>query len=304
MKIGLVGVGKVGMAIAFAMVVKGIPDELILVGRRLDAAQGEAEDLKHACPFVRPMHIRAGEIADLAGCDVVIVAASIPPAPETQNADRLALATGNAALFAEIIPHVASIAAASILLIVTNPVDVMTHVAIRRSGFPPGRVIGSGTLLDTGRFRATLSDAWRINAQDIRGYIIGEHGDSQFAALSVASAGGVRLDAQDAVVRQAAAQARDVGYRIRSLKGHTNWAIGMAVAVICEAIVDDTRSVFPVSTLLQGQFGINDVCMSLPCVVGREGIARVLPVSLNDTEADALRQSAAALRRVIDQIGE
>jgi L-lactate dehydrogenase len=200
----------------------------------------------------------------------------------------------------ELVPQIATAAPGAILIVVSNPVDVMTHLALRLSGFEDTRVIGTGTLIDTGRFRSILSEQWQINAVDVRAYILGEHGDSQFPALSVASAGGVRFDEQDAIVLRAADEARVAGYDVFKRKGYTNFAVAMSSVLIVEAIADDTHAVLPVSTLIQGFQGVHDVCMSMPCVIARTGVKRVLPIDLNEAEAERFRESARVLARVID----
>jgi len=298
MKIAIVGAGRVGAAAAFALVTRGVAAEIVLVGRDPRRTEGEALDLSHAAAFVRPTRVTAGELADVAGADLVILTAGAPD----RAGDRLAMAGDNAALYRELVPQVARHAPGAILVVVTNPVDVMTYLALQLSGFDRRRVIGTGTLLDTGRFRSALSERWQIHANDVRGYILGEHGDSQFPALSVASAGGVRFDAQDALVKHAADEARQGGDRVFALKGYTSHAVAMAVCMICEAIESDSRAVLPVSTLIDGYLGVRDVCLSVPCVVGGRGVTRVLEVDLDEQEAEAFRRSAGVLRGVIDDV--
>lgn len=290
------GVGRVGAATAFALVLKGLAERLVLVGQDERVTLGEAYDLSHAGAFVRAMDVLAGDIDDTAGADIVIVAAS---APYRGAPDRLSLAGANAAVFRQIIPPIARASPNAVLIVVTNPVDVMTYVAWRLSGFPPGRVLGTGTLIDTGRFRMLLS-AWSgIHTHDLRAYILGEHGDSQFPAMSVASFGGVRVDENDRQVLDMAEQARTAGHRVIEQKGYTNFAIATATAMIVEAIAANSRVVLPVSTLMDGVLGLRDVCLSMPCVVGRGGVHRVLPVDLNGHEAELLRRSAGVLRAVL-----
>lgn len=299
MKISIVGLGRVGTATAFTLVTRGLARELVLVGRDRERAAGEAADLSHAAAFVRPIKVVAGAIEDAAGSDIVILTASA----RDQGGGRLALAGENAAIFREVVPAIARAAPNSILLVVTNPVDVMTYIALRSSGFTWQRVIGTGTLIDTGRFRSILSEAWGINSLDLRAYILGEHGESQFPALSVASAGGVRFDEHDAFVQKSADLARNAGHEVFRRKGYTNFAIALATAMIVEAIATDSHSILPVSTLIDGYLGVKDVCLSVPCVVGREGVVRMLPVDLNSIESELFRRSAALLRGVIESIG-
>ena len=301
MKISVVGMGKVGTAVAFALVMRGVPHELVLVGRTRAKSLGDALDLQHAAAFVRSMRVGAGEAADTAGSDIIIIAASAPQ--EGPVTDRLALAGPNARLLRELVPPLAALSPKAVLVVLTNPVDVCTHVALRASGLAPGQVLGSGTLIDTARLRSLLARDTAINALDIRAYVLGEHGDSQFPALSVASVGGLRLDRHDATMDAVVAEARAGGYQVAREKGFTNYAVALSATLICEAINDDARTVLPVSTLIDGFQGVADVCLSLPCVVGRGGIHRVLSVDLDPAEADQFRRSAAIIRAVLDRVG-
>jgi L-lactate dehydrogenase len=297
LKISIIGTGRVGSATAFALVVKGLAEELVLVDRAQGTALGDAFDLQHASVFIRPMNVRAGDCAATTGSDVVIVCAS---APVTDTSSRLVQAAANAELFRKLIPALAAVSPEAILIIVSNPVDVMTYLALKLSGFPASRVLGTGTLIDTARFRALLSQASGMNSDDIRAYIVGEHGDSQIPALSVASAGGVRFHEHDATVLAMFQEARQLGYQVVNHKGHTNYAIAMGTAMIVEAISRNSLSVLPVSVLINGYLGVSDVCLSMPSVIGRTGIVRTLPIDLDDDEAAALRRSAATLRATIE----
>jgi L-lactate dehydrogenase len=300
MKISVIGTGRVGATTAFAIMLKGLAHELVLVGRDLSKAEGEARDLQHASAFIRPMKVHAGTIDATKNSDIVVVCVG---APWLDTSHRLTMATDNAAIFREIIQPLSRLSPDAILLVVTNPVDVMTHLALRLSRFSPNKVVGTGTLIDTGRFRSILADAWGINALDVRAYILGEHGDSQFPALSVASAGGVKFDEHDQLVASAAAQARVGGYEVWKHKGYTNFAVAIAAMLICEAISTDSRAVMPVSTLIDGWQGIKDVCLSVPVVMGRGGIVRTLPIDLDPDELEQMRESAGVLRKVLDEIG-
>lgn len=300
MKISVVGMGHVGGALAFALVLRAIPHELVLVGRTKDKVLGDANDLKHAAALVRPMRVRAGEVADTAGSDIIYLAAS---AAKDTHGDRLAAAEVNARLFREIVPPLAEASPDCVFVVLSNPVDICTHITLRASGFPPGRVLGTGTLIDTARFRSLLSREIGVNALDIRAYILGEHGETQFPALSVASAGGMRLRPEDVDARAAADEARGGGHQVAKAKGYTNYAVALSATLIGEAIAEDAHSVLPVSTLVDGFLGVQDVCLSLPCVVGRRGVDRILPVTLDDDEAGRFRHSAATLRAVLDRLG-
>jgi L-lactate dehydrogenase len=230
--------------------------------------------------------------------DVMVITSS----RSVGTSDRMSELEGNVAVFRELVPEVARRAPRAIFIVVSNPVDAMTHLTIRLGGIEPSRVIGTGTLLDTVRFRALLAEAWKINPMDVRAYIMGEHGESQFPALSIATAGGVRIHEHDDLVRRAADATRNAGRDIVQSKGFTNFGVASSVAMIVEAIASDAYSVMPVSTLIDGYLGVRDVCLSVPSVIARQGVVRTLPVDLNDEEADAFRRSAEVLRKAIDSV--
>lgn len=302
MKVSIIGAGRVGSTLAYTLVVKEIVDEIVLVGRQRDgkpgdAAEGDALDLQHAHLFVdRNIDIRAGDVAGTAGSDVIVVCAS---APWKENfTDRLQAATANTRLMEELIPPLAAASPDAKLVIISNPVDVLTWHAIRLSGFDPSRVMGTGTLVDSARFRDMVSDQIGIHPADIRAYALGEHGDSQFLAFSCAEAGGEPLeDRPDR--REMFARAVQAGYEVFNKKGCTNYAIAMAATYLIEAIATDARHTMPLSVLVDGYQGVSGVCLSLPVVVGRQGIVRWMKPELNEEEAEAFRASAAKIRKVI-----
>lgn len=298
MKVAILGTGRVGIAVAFALVMQQLGHELVLIGRDRRRIEGEAADLQHAAGLRGRATVRAATIDDAEGldeADVVILTNAV----RVESASRLDELAGNARLFREIVPVIADRAPRAMVIVVSNPVDAMTYLTIRLGGFAPSRVIGTGTLLDTVRFRAALGEAWRINPTDVRAYILGEHGESQFAALSVATAGGVRIHGDDAMVRRIAEQTRTAGGDVFDRKGYTNHGVAAAVAMIVEAIAGDSRAVLPVSTLIDGYLGVRDVCLSVPCVVGAEGVLRTLPIDLDHDEANAFRRSAHVLREAL-----
>ena len=300
MKISVVGMGRVGGATAFALVARGVPQELVLVGRTREKTLGDAYDLLHASAFVRRMQIRAGELADAAGSDIILICVS---AVTDTAGDRQAGAAANARLLRELIPVLTEGSPQAVFVVMTNPVDVCAYITLRSSGLPAAQVLGTGTLIDTGRFRSLISQETGINTNDIRAYILGEHGETQFPALSVASAGGVRIDPDDASVRAHFEEARLGGHRVMQYKGYTNYAVAMSATLICEAIATNAHSILPVSTLVDGFKGISDVCLSLPCVIGSRGVEQVLSIDLNDEETRLLQQSAAVLREILDKVG-
>jgi len=301
LKISVFGMGRVGGATAFALVTRSVAHELVLIGRTKGKTEGDADDLLHAAALVRPILVRAGELTDAAGSDVILIAAS--EADDDPSGDRLTQAGPNAKMLREVVPGLAEASPDAVFVVMSNPVDICTYVTLKASGLAPGRVLGTGTLIDTARLRALLSRETGVNAQDIRAYVLGEHGESQFPALSVASVGGVRLDADDPRVKAAVEEARRGGHDVAQSKGYTNYAVALSATAICEAIAEDARTVLPVSTLVDGYKGVHDVCLSLPCVIGRGGVDRVLQVDLNDQESDQFRHSARVLRDVLDRIG-
>jgi L-lactate dehydrogenase len=298
MKISVVGMGKVGSTLAFALSQRDFVQELILVGRRREVTEGDALDLRHAQSFVEvPTRIIAGTVEDTAGSDIIVVCASTPTPPAM--ADRATLGPANVKLMRELLPLLAKLSPAAILVMVSNPVDVLTYYAIQFTGFPAQRVLGSGTLIDSARLRHELSLEVGIHSNDLRAYILGEHGASQFAAMSCATAGGEAID-DTPKRRQLIAHAVQAGLEIFNYKGYTNYGIALSVASIVEAIALDTKHTLPVSVAVDGFLGVTDVCLSLPAVVGRGGVERILHPRLNEAETQAFRASAKAVRNQIE----
>lgn len=303
MKVSIIGVGRVGSTIAYSLVLRELADEIVLVDRAKKVAEGEAHDLVHATALTsHPVEIRAGGTADTAGSDVVVICASMPWQPHFKS--RLDLAVVNTQLYRDLVPAVAKASPDATLLVVTNPVDVLTFHALRASGFDPSRVFGTGTLIDSARFRSLLSQEVGIHPDDIRAYVLGEHGDSQFPALSIALTGGQRVDAETRRAGELFRTAMRSGHEVFERKGYTNYAIAISAAAIIEAIARDSRRTMPVSALIDGYLGIDDVCLSLPCVVGRQGIVRQLHPELSADEQEAFRASAAVVREAIRLSGE
>ena len=300
MKISVIGMGKVGAATAFSLVIRAIPHELVLVARTKEKALGDALDLQHAAAMVRSMEVIAGDAADTKGSDIVILALSVPQGPIT---DRLELAEPNGRLLREVVPELASLSPKAVFLVLTNPVDVCTYVTLRASGLPSGQVMGSGTLIDTARLRSLIAREAGISAEDIRAYVLGEHGDSQFPAMSVASVGGLRLDRGGKAMDSLVDEARHGGQLVTKRKGYTNYAVALSATLICEAIAEDARTILPVSTLIDGFQGVKDVCLSLPCVVGSGGILKVLSVDLDAEEREQFRKSAALVKEALERVG-
>ena len=301
MKIGIVGTGMVGSAAAYAMALLGVGTEIVLVDANPALALAQAQDIAHATPFATTVGIHAGEIADLEGAAVVIIAAGVSQKP---GETRLALLERNVAVFKVVIGGVMKAAPDAILLIATNPLDVMTFAAQRISGLPPERVIGSGTILDTARLRHLLGDHLGIAPKSVHAYVLGEHGDSEVAVWSSAMAGSVPivsfaeqigrpLDAGTRV--RIADDVRNAAYTIIEGKGATWYGIGAGLARIVRAIIDDERTVLSVSQVNDDIEGVKNVPLSLPRIVGREGIIATLMPELDADERAALKRSAEVI---------
>jgi len=300
-KISIFGIGRVGSAVAYTLLTSGLASELVLVNRTRGVAEGEALDLRHAGALVDvPVEVSAGGVPETANSDLIIVTASVPlPAP---GAARHTMAAGNAAIFEREIEPLSAASPEAVLLIVTNPVDVMTSVAWKRSGLAAARVIGTGTLIDSARFRSLLSREVGIHPDDIRAYILGEHGEHQVPALSLAQSGGEWIGSS----RAAHALFREtvgLGHQVVQRKGHSNYAIALACGMIVEAIAHDSMRTLPISTRIAGYLGVEGVFLSLPAVVGRAGVVRTLHPELNESEAAAFREAAEAVRGILSELG-
>lgn len=314
MKIGIVGTGFVGATAAYALVMQGIGREIVLVDKNTARAEAEANDIFHAVPFANPLNVRAGDYADLAGCRVVIMAAGVNQQP---GETRLQLLTRNAKIFGEVVPQILQHAPEAVLVVATNPVDIMTHLTARfaaEHGVPSSRVIGSGTTLDTARFRALLGRYLGVDAQHVHGYVVGEHGDSEVLTWSLVTVGGIPLDefcerrgiALDKSVKQGIdEQVRRAAYHIISGKQATYYGIGSALARIVNVILSDQRSILSICTPVEEVVGVRDVTLALPHLLGGAGVIETLslPLSLSKDEEAKLRQSALVIRAAIDGLG-
>jgi len=301
MKVGIVGAGMVGASAGFALALTGGASDVVLVDANPARAQAEAEDIAHAVPFGRALSVRAGGYADLAGAGVVILAAGVSQQP---GETRLALLSRNAAVFRDVIARVMAVAPDAILLIATNPVDIMTDIATRLSGLPPARVIGSGTILDTARFRSLLGAQLGVAPQSVHAYVLGEHGDSEVLAWSAARAGSLPVAAFAAQVGAAITEdvrariddgVRRAAYRIIAGKGATWHGIGAGLARIVRAVAGDEQAVLSVSVRRDAILGIGPVALSVPRVVGRAGVTADLMPDLDEGETTALAASARLL---------
>ncbi|WCJ25948.1 L-lactate dehydrogenase A chain [Euphorbia peplus] len=311
-KISVIGVGNVGMAIAQTILTQDVTDELALVDCQPDKLRGEMLDLQHAAAFLPRTKITASvDYSSTAGSDLCIITAG---ARQISGESRLNLLQRNVSLFKKIVPAVAENSPDCILMIVSNPVDVLTYIAWKLSGFPSHRVIGSGTNLDSSRFRFLIADHLDVNAQDVQAYIVGEHGDSSVALWSSISVGGVPilsfLEKQEIPyeketlenIHKAVVQS---AYEVISLKGYTSWAIGYSAANLARSLLRDQRKIHPVSVLAKGFHGIDggDVFLSLPALLGRGGVLGITNVHLTEEEAHRLRESAKTLIEVQSQLG-
>jgi L-lactate dehydrogenase len=307
-RVAVVGVGNVGATFAYALLLSGLASEIVLIDANRAKAEGEAMDLNHTVPFTHPTRIWAGDHSDCAGAAVTVLAAGTGQKP---GDTRLDLIKNNAAIWRVIIPEVVQHNPEGILLIATNPVDVLTYAAWKLSELPVGRVLGSGTVLDTSRFRYLLSQHFGVDARSVHAYIIGEHGDSEVPVWSLANIAGMRLpefckakslpydpQAMDEVFLQT----RDAAYRIIERKGATCYAVAAGLMRITQAILRNQSTVLSVSSLIDKYYGISDVCLSLPTVIDRGGVETVLRLELSPEEIEKLRRSAGKLKAVIGKL--
>ncbi len=300
MKITIFGIGHVGSTLAYTLMLKDLTNELVLVDRSLEKAQSDAQDLNHALTFTdHIIPIKGGGISDSENSDIVIITASVPW--QNDYSSRFDLGPGNLALMMDMLPQIAQLSPDAILIIVTNPLDILTYFAIQISGFPANRVLGVGTLIDSARFRKILSEKYHIHPDDIRAYILGEHGDTQFPATSAAYTGGVKIEDSEEI-RKLLEASESSAYHIVKGKGYTNFAISMATSLVVESIVKDENRTMPISTLVDGFLGIEDVCLSIPVVVGKRGITKKLNIALDEKEQALFRKSAELVRTEIDRL--
>jgi len=313
MKIGIVGTGMVGATAAYAMVMRGVGREIVLVDLNKERTRAEADDITHAVPFASRMEIKSGDYSDLVGCRVVIVAAGVGQRP---GETRLELLGRNAAVFKSVIPSILEHAPRAILLIATNPVDIMTHLAARyaaEQGVPSHRVIGSGTTLDTARFRSLLGHYLGVDSYHVHGYVVGEHGDSEVLLWSLVNIGGVPLKdycnarqivLDDAIKEQIDLKVRRAAYNIIEGKGATYYGIGSALAEITSVILQDGRSVLTICSPMANVAGVENVTVAMPFLFGGNGVITALPMPMSDKEQEKLHKSASIVKEAIVSIDE
>lgn len=305
----MVGCGFVGSASVFALMQSGLFSEIALIDANPEKAEGEAMDISHGIPFAKQMRIYAGDYDDVKDAGIVIVTAGANQQP---GETRLDLVNKNVGIFKKIIPEISSRGFEGILLIVANPVDILTKVAIELSGFPENRVIGSGTVLDTARLKYRLSEHLGVDSKSIHAFIIGEHGDSEIAAWSSANVSGIPINEfcemrghydHEKAKEEIADKVKNSAYEIIERKHATYYGIAMAVKRICEVIIRDEKSIMPISSMMHGEHGIDDVVLSMPAIVGKNGLETKVPISLDEKEKIKLKESADTLKRIINDLG-
>lgn len=304
----MIGCGFVGSATVFSLMQSGLFSEIAMIDADMSKAEGEAMDISHGIPFAKPMKVYAGSYDDIKDAGIVIITAGANQKPDET---RLDLVNKNVAIFKKIIPEISSRGYDGILIIVSNPVDILTQVAQKLSGLPENRVIGSGTVLDTGRLKYRLGEHLGVDSRSIHAFIIGEHGDSEIAAWSCANVSGIPLNdfcemrghyCHDEATKEIAEKVRNSAYEIIQKKRASYFGVAMAVRRICEVIVRDEKSILPVSTVMHGEYGIDGVVLSIPCVVGKDGIETKVPMKLNNDEIMQLVSSGNVLKSIITSL--
>ncbi|WP_035289693.1 L-lactate dehydrogenase [Clostridium sp. KNHs214] len=304
-KIAIIGAGFVGATTAYALMIGGIASEIVLVDINKQKAYGEAMDLAHGASFVQPVEIKSGSYKDTKNSDIVIITAG---AAQKEGETRLDLVNKNIKIFKTIIPEVVEYSPNSILLVVSNPVDILSYITYKLSGFPKERVIGSGTVLDTSRFKYLLGEHFKIDVRNIHTYIMGEHGDSEIATWSLTNIAGVNIEDYCSATcgkctgdfkYRFAEDVKNAAYEIIDKKGATYYAVALAITRIVEAIIRDEKSILTVSTLLQGEYSMNDVYLGVPSIVGIDGVKEIIQVPLNKEEKTKLMDSGEKLKQVL-----
>lgn len=304
-KVAVIGCGYVGSASAFSLMQSGLFSEMVLIDVDKNRAEGEAMDIRHGVPFARQMKIYTGDYDDIVDAAIIVITAGANQKPDET---RLDLVHKNVAIFHSIIPEISKRNCHGILLIVSNPVDILTYTAIKLSGFTENRVIGSGTVLDTARLKYQLGEHLKVDSRSIHAFIIGEHGDSEIAAWSSANVSGIALNdfcemrgyfEHKEQTEQIAEKVKNSAYEIIERKHATYYGIAMAVKRICEVIIRDEKSILPISSMMHGEYGIDDVVLSMPAIVGKHGIENKVPIMLNEEEQKQLRASADTLKKIL-----
>ncbi len=308
-KCAVIGCGFVGATTAYTLTLSKLFSEIVLIDIDKKKAAGEAADLNHGLPFVAPMEIYAGDYSDISDASIIIITAGANQKP---GQTRLDLVRSNVKIFQSIVRNISIYNRDGIILVVTNPVDILTYVTLRISGFPSNRVIGSGTVLDTARLKYLIGRHLGVDYRNVHTFIIGEHGDSELAVWSSANISGVDLDQYCRSCGKSCditslypiyEDVRNSAYKIIEAKGATYYAIAESVRRIVSAIVRDEDSILPVSSLVEGHYGLNDICLGLPSIIGKDGVRQVLEIALDESESARLHESAEKLKAVIDSLG-
>lgn len=307
-KVGIIGLGFVGSSIAFTLLQKGNFNEMVLIDSNKEKAEGEAMDLSHGLPYVNSCNVYAGEYRDLKDAAIIIITAGANQKP---GETRLDLINKNSAIMKSIISKIKPLNIEGIILVVANPVDILTHIAYKESGLPRNRVIGSGTVLDTARLKYLISKHLKVDAKNVHAVIIGEHGDSELVTWSIANISGIPLNEfcelrghfnHQEAMDKIHSDVKNSAYEIIKRKGATYYGVAVAVNHIVNAIVNDTHTMLPVSVELESEYGLNGLALSIPSIVGKEGVEKTLEIRLDDKEIKALHKSANSLKEVIKSI--
>ena len=307
-KVAVIGCGFVGATSAFSLIQSGLFSEMVLIDANHEKAVGEAMDLSHGSAYSTPVKIYAGSYDDIVDAGLIVITAGANQKP---NETRLDLVKKNVSIFKSIIPEIKERNCEGILLIVSNPVDILTYVTLKLSGFPANRVIGSGTVLDTARLKHVLGEHLQVDSRNIHAYVIGEHGDSELAVWSGAQVAGIHINhfcelrghfQHQEAMNRLYQEVRDSAYHIIERKGATYYGVAVAVKRIAEAIVKNEHAVLPISSLMQGEFGLSDLCLSIPTVVGNKGVEMVVDIYLDNEEKQKLLASAHALKQVLKSL--
>lgn len=307
-KVAIVGAGFVGTTFAYSLLIRGLVSQIVLIDINKERAEGEAMDLSHGLPFAHPVKIWASDYSDCKDADIVLIAVDKGAKIEKS---RLELAQGNFEILKQIIPNITEHNKECILLVVSNPLDVMTYSALKLSGFPKSKVIGSGTILDTARLRYMLGKYLQVDTRNVHAYIIGEHGDSEVPVWSLANIAGIRLKDYCPICKvpydsdmfnELFLKVKNAGYEIIERKGRTNYGVGLSLTKIVESIIRDENSVLTVSCFLEDYHGVSDVCLSVPTIVNRDGIKETIELPLDEKEIEDFRKSAATIKKINDSL--
>lgn len=307
-KIVIVGAGAVGTAFAYSLLIHGLASQIVVIDVNKERAEGEVMDLNHGIPFAYPVEIWSGEYHDCKDADIVVI---VVDTGQKIEQSRLDLAQGNLEIMKQIVPNITKHNKECILIVVTNPLDVMTYAALKLSAFPKNRVIGSGTSLDTARLRFLLAQHLQIDPRNIHAYIIGEHGDSEVPVWSLANVAGIKLKDYCLACKMPFTErefndmflkVKNAGYEIIRRKGRTNYGVALALTRIVRCILRNENSVLTVSTLLEDYYGVNDICLSVPAIVNRKGVKEIIKLPLNKNEIIDFQKSATIIKNAIHSL--